>query len=353
MAAPKATLLADAIRTGRFDAAYALTGDNDFRKEEALRQVLESATEPSTRDFNVDVIRGGEADPQHLETALGALPMLAERRVVVVRDAGALRKAAAARLDTYLGNPSASTVLVLVYAAGADVPEAVSRRVAVIPLEQLSGDQLRRWITRQAKTAHRVEIAPEAAGLLQEAVGNDLLELAGELDKLASFTEGARIDTDAVAAVVGVRPGETIVSLLEAVAARDVRRSLALVGPVIRQPKITGVNVVMSLAAMTLGIGWCRAQRDGGADPTRLQREGFGVARRVGAFLDPRAPSARIGSWVRASANWSRADVDAALEALLAADTALKQTRVASEEQIVSTAVLAACAGSGRAPAAA
>jgi DNA polymerase III subunit delta len=354
MAAPKAeTILADAIKTGRFDPVYALSGDNDFRKEEALRQLLQKATDAATRDFNVDFIRGSEADPQHLEVVLGALPMMAERRVVVIRDPGALKKAAMSRLEQYLDDPSPSTVLVMVFPAGADVPAALGRRATIVSLEQLSADRLRKWIIRQGKTAHHVEITPEAAELLQEVVGNDLVELEGELDKLSSYTEGERIDADAVSAVVGVRPGETIVSLLEAVAGRDVRRSLALVSPVLRQPKITGVNLVMSLAAQSLGIGWCRARRDAGADPSTLQREGFGVARRVLPFMDPRAPSARINAWVRASADWTLADVEAALDALLAADMALKQTRVASEEQVVSTAVLAACAGNGRASAAA
>src|ERR687891_1609392 len=110
MAAPKAeTLLAEAIKTGRFDPVYCLVGENDFRKEEALRQVLGSATDPSTRDFNLDVLRGSDADPQALEVALSSLPMMAERRVVVVRDPAALRKQARTRLMAYLENPSTTT----------------------------------------------------------------------------------------------------------------------------------------------------------------------------------------------------------------------------------------------------
>ena len=72
------------------------------------------------------------------------------------------------------------------------------------------------------------------------------------------------------------------------------------------------------------------------------------VARRIASFLDPRPVATRVTVWTRASADWTRADVESTLEALLAADVALKETRVASEEQIVSTAVLAACAGSER-----
>ncbi|CAN5314001.1 DNA polymerase III subunit delta [soil metagenome] len=349
MAAPKGeALLAEAIKTGNFDPVYCLFGDNDFRKEEALRQILATAIDPVTRDFNVDVLRGSETDASTLETALGSVPMIAERRVVVLRDPGALKKQPRCALDAYLAKPAADTTLVLVYPSGSDVPAVIERRCVSVKIEALGGERLIKWIVRQAKTAHATEITRDAAELLHEAVGDDLMELASELDKLSSYSDGSPIDSAAVTAVVGVRPGETLSSLLDAVADRDPRRALLLTGPVLRQPKITGVTLVMALAAQTLGIGWCRARRDAGAASSLIQREVFGVARRVAPFLDPRPFATRATVWVRASADWSAADVESALNALLAADVALKETRVASEEQIVSTAVLAACAGSER-----
>jgi DNA polymerase III subunit delta len=349
MAAPKGEkLLADAIRTRSFDPVYCLTGDNDFRKEEALRQILSTAVDPATRDFNVDVLRGSDTDASTLETALSSVPMMAERRVVILRDPGALKKQTRSALDAYLAKPAADTTLVLVYPSGADVPASVDRACVNVKIDAVGGERLIKWIVRQAKTAHGTEITRDAAELLQEAVGDDLTELASELDKLSSYSDGAPIDPAAVTAVVGVRPGETLSSLLDAVADRDLSRALSLAGPVLRQPKITGVTLVMALSAQMLGIGWCRARRDAGAASSLIQREVFGIARRVAPFLDPRPIATRASVWLRASADWSSADVDSALNALLAADVALKETRVASEEQIVSTAVLAACAGNVR-----
>jgi hypothetical protein len=48
-----------------------------------------------------------------------------------------------------------------------------------------------------------------------------------------------------------------------------------------------------------------------------------------------------------AARDWSTDECDRAVQALLAADVALKESRVSSEEQIVSTAVLAICAAAG------
>jgi DNA polymerase-3 subunit delta len=349
MAAPKAdTLLADAIKTGKFEPVYCLHGENEFRKDEALRQIINSASDPATRDFNVDVLRAGETDAETLEAALGTLPMLAERRVVVLRDPSALKKQARTTLDRYLGNPSPDTVLVLVVPADEAVPKGVEEHARVVELQPITDERLIKWIIRHARTAHDVEIQHDAADLLQRAVGPDLLELTGELDKLASYATSGVIDTAAVSAVVGARPGETMGDLLDAVAARDVKRALALVAPVLRQPKGTGVMAIMTLTVHVVGIGWCRARRDAGVSTGALERAAFALARRVPPFLSHHPAGARASAWARASGNWPLADVDAALEAFLAADIALKETRVASDEQIVSTAILAACAGAER-----
>ena len=78
-------------------------------------------------------------------------------------------------------------------------------------------------------------ITPGAVDLLISAVGNDLPQLAAELDKLASYASGSEIDEDAVGAVVGVRRGETLGDLLDRVLAHDAPGALALVDHVLAQ----------------------------------------------------------------------------------------------------------------------
>jgi DNA polymerase-3 subunit delta len=344
-------LLADAIKTGRFEPVYCLCGDNEFRKDEAVRQIINRATDQGTRDFNVDQLRSSEIDPELLEASLTTVPMMSDKRVVVLRDPGALKKSARAVLDRYLQSPAPSTVLVLVIPAGSEPSPEIVDRASTFEIDTLTGARLTKWIVRQAKTTHGVEIDPDAAELLQQAAGTDLMELAGEIDKLASYADGQRIDAAAVSSVVGVRRGETIVDLLDAVARRDSTAAVNLTPIVLRQPKMTGVSVVMALAVQMLGIGFCRARRDAGANIAALERAVFPHARRHFFAVYP-APGPAATVWARASAGWSLADVDVALQALFAADAALKETRVASDEQIVSTAVLGACAAAERAVAA-
>ena len=67
-----------ALTCGIFDRAYLFHGDDEFQKEERVRALVASATVASTRDFNLDVQRGGETDAPSLVLALNALPVMAE-----------------------------------------------------------------------------------------------------------------------------------------------------------------------------------------------------------------------------------------------------------------------------------
>jgi DNA polymerase-3 subunit delta len=62
----------------------------------------------------------------------------------------------------------------------------------------------------------------------------------------------------------------------------------------------------------------------------------------------PKAPTGRpwgdaVATWRRHASDWDTASIDRALDALLAADVALKETRVSSEEQILATLILTMC----------
>src|SRR6266550_7225973 len=105
--------LRDAIKRRSFDGAYYITGEDDYQKEDAVRQLIEAAVDPGSRDFNLDVRRAADVDAETLSVLLSTPPMLAERRVLVVRQAGSLKKEARKVLDEYLKNPAPDLLLVL------------------------------------------------------------------------------------------------------------------------------------------------------------------------------------------------------------------------------------------------
>jgi DNA polymerase-3 subunit delta len=345
-------ILRDAIRDKQFAAVYYLFGEDDFLKEQAVQQLVEAAVDPATRDFNLEVRRGGDLDAETLGSLLGTPPMMAERRVLVVRDVGALRRDARALLDRYIKSPAVDAVVILVTPAGAKTDRALSATATGLEFEPLTGDRVPKWITYRAEAELGTPITPDAVALLQNAVGTDLAQLAVELDKLASFTGGGVIDEAAVAAIVGVRRGETLGAFLDAVGARDAVTALDLLPGVLAQPKASAVTIVMALTAQTLAVAWARARRQRGLAPGRLAGELFGLLKEAGSAYTGRPWGEAVDAWARAAARPDEDDadgrmLDAALDALLAADFALKETRLSSDEQLLTNLVLTLCTTQG------
>ncbi|HKH93034.1 MAG TPA: DNA polymerase III subunit delta [Gemmatimonadaceae bacterium] len=335
-----------ALKKRVFDPVYYLFGEDDFLKEQAARDVIAAAADPATRDFNLEIRRANELDAESLDALLSTPPMLAERRVVVLRDVDKMKKGVRVLLDRYLTRPAQDTVLVLVAPSGAKADKTLSERAIAVEFAPLTGDRLPRWVTYHAQHALSRTMTPEAVTLLLEAVGGDLAQLAVELEKLASYAPET-IDERAVAAVVGVRRGESLGDLLDAVAAKDVNTALGLIPIVLQLPKTTAVSIVMAMTVQTLALGYGEASLASGTSPRGLFNELMALLKDTGAF--PHRPwGEAVNAWTKHAAHWTAVEIDAALRALLAADAALKETRLSSPEQLLTTLVLALCGRSSR-----
>ena len=330
-----------ALKKREFDPVYYFHGDDDFLKDGSVREVIAAAVDPSTRDFNLEVRRGGDIDAEALDSLLSTPPMLAERRVVVIREADKLRKAARTLLDGYLKRPSPDTMVLLVTAAGVKADRGLSDRSTAVEFAPLAGDRMLKWVVFHTETALGRTITPGAVSLLVEAVGDDLSQLAVELEKLASFSD-ATIDEAAVSSIVGVRRGESIGDLLDAIGARDAPTALALLPVVLEQPKTSAVTIVMQLTTQTLALAYAQSLRAKGTPIRNFYNEFVALLRETGAF--PGRPwGDAFNAWTRNSERWTPVELDDALTALLTVDEALKDTKVSSDDQLLTSLVLTLC----------
>ena len=362
-ASPQRTVLA-AIQSRKFEPVYYLFGDDDYLKDAAVHDLLDAAIDPSTRDFNCEIRRGSDLDAEAVSSLLATPPMLAERRAVVVRDVTTLKKAARAQLDRYLAHPAGDTLLLLTSPAGTKADAALMSASTSLNYAPLTPERVRKWISHHAMSVHKITITEDASELLQQAVGNELHALAAELDKCASYalavheqravdsrgeSSGARveIDSDAVTAVVGVRRGETVTDLLDAVARHDAAAAITLVNHVLGQPKVTAVQVVMMLSTQAFALAYGRARRDAGTPTNKLPGEYFTFLKEAGGY--PGRPWGEAASaWTKVTDQWSAAACERALALLLEADIALKETTVSTAEQTLMSLVLSLCALRGR-----
>lgn len=324
--------LAAGLKKGQFDPAYYFHGPEDVLKEDAVRYLLDRALDPALRDFNFDQRSAGQLDPDAIADLCNTLPMMAERRVVLVRDVEQWKRKTKARsaFVRYLENPAPETVVVLVQGAGEEGEDKELVKAAVsVRFDTPTIAEAQKWLDRQA-AARGIAFAPGAAEHLLKCTGAELGAIRLELDKLAALPEGSEISVERVGELVGVRHGETQFDWRDAVLDGDAARAVGLLSPVLDQSGMSGVKLVTLLGTSLVGVAVTRAAYDRKLRGAALERAAFDALRAARPW--------GLGNWKEEAARWARwaegwpaGRLRRALQETLAADQALKNTTLTDE----------------------
>jgi DNA polymerase III delta subunit len=334
------------LAKGEVQPVYYFFGDEELLKDDAVRRIMELAVEAPTRDFNLDRRRAPELSADQFRSLVETPPMLVARRCVVLTEVECLQQkrpkqqSLRAAVTRYVARPSPETVLVLVQSAGERLDPELGRGASLVDFEILEPARIRKWIHHRAKEKEGgLTLEDDAARLLQDAVGDDLPQLAAELAKLAGAIQGRVVTVADVADLVGVRHGETAGDFVYAVTGRRFSDAAAMVPRLLAGPGNTGVRLLTSLGTALVGLALARAHLDAGGSRAAVRDRMFG------AIKETRLPG--LGNWGEAAARWvddaarwSAAELDQGLAALLRADARLKTTTVSGEAGIVAEAVL-------------
>jgi len=221
--------LMDQLEKGRIDPVYFFSGDEGYLKEEAIRALIARVIDPGTEAFCLDVLRGDDSDATTILTAASMVPMMTDRRVVVVRDFHRLPQADREAVVEYSERPAPSTVLILetprVNLKTKLYDRLAARGVSVV-FYPLFPERIPPWLQQHARQYGK-RLSPEAAHQLQAIVGTDLGELAGELEKLAVFVGGRdAISAGDVESTLGPVRAGSVFDIAEAVGEKDLAKAL-------------------------------------------------------------------------------------------------------------------------------
>jgi DNA polymerase-3 subunit delta len=336
------------LKTGELAPVYYLHGAEDVLKDEAVRMILDRALDPGLRDFNLDQRSAGQLDPEEIHSLCNTLPMLAERRVVVLREVEGWKRKTKGRAEflRYLEHPSRETVVVLVQGSGEDTEDReLSRDAYTVRFDPLPADKAEKWVLRRAGQLG-LTLEPEAARHLVRSVGSDLGALQSELAKLASLPSEEVLSPERVGELVGVRHGETMWDWREAVLNGEPGRAVTLLAPVLAQPGVSGVKLVTQLGTALVGLGIARAIYDKGSRGRSLEDAVFKVLLRNRPFglLGYKEEAAR---WARLAPRWPLPRIRAALRLARTTDEGLKNTTVSDERGLLTDLVLQVTVGQG------
>jgi DNA polymerase-3 subunit delta len=182
------------LEKGELPAVVAFGGDERVFVDEALVAVRARVLSGGLADFNHDRVSARDRRAVEVVALCNTLPVMAPRRLVEVRDAGAFVDADLEALAGYLEAPNAETVLALVFDdidLRDKLPKLLDKSKAAVlcRFDHPKDRDMPRLVERRAKR-HKLTLQPGAADALALTVGTDLTLLERAFEKLAIAVEG-------------------------------------------------------------------------------------------------------------------------------------------------------------------
>jgi DNA polymerase-3 subunit delta len=238
------------LRQGELGPLYFVYGKERFLVDRAVDLLRQRVLDPRTKDFNYELFTGKDARAASIVQAARTLPMMARRRLVLVRDLDEMKADEMAQLVPYVTAPCRETCLVLV-ADKADqrlkLVAACKKHGVLLKLDPLYERELPGFVREEAR-ARGVKFEPGAAELLCDEIGADLGQLADAVERLAIFVGGDRaVSAGDVEATVASTRQRSVFELANAVGEGSRARALEVLGAMLASRE-SGVRIVALLA---------------------------------------------------------------------------------------------------------
>lgn len=243
-------LVAD-IKNGNIKPIYLLMGEEPYYIDKISEFIEETILTEEERGFNQMVLYGRDVAVEDIVSNAKRFPMMAERQVVIVKEAQDLSRTFD-KLDDYAKNPQPSTVLVLCYKYKTvdkrkAVYKAIKKSGVVFESKKLYDNQVPDWIKR-VLSPRGYAITPKASQLLVEFLGTDLGKINNELEKLQIvLPKNTQITPEHIEENIGISKDYNNFELRKAIGARDSVKAFKIVQYFADNPKDNPMVVTVAL----------------------------------------------------------------------------------------------------------
>jgi DNA polymerase-3 subunit delta len=175
------------IKGSKIAPIYFLMGEEAYYIDIISDYIESHVLSEEEKGFNQMVLYGKDVSIQDIVSNAKRYPMMAERQVIIVKEAQNLIKTIEQLVD-YAKNPQPTTVLVFNYKYKTldkrkALYKTLSKSAVVFESKKIYEDKIPSWIQNFLRPK-QLTITPKASSMLTEFLGNDLSKIANELTKL-------------------------------------------------------------------------------------------------------------------------------------------------------------------------
>jgi len=229
------------VKNGIFKPVYLLMGEEPYYPDLVCNAIVDNCLQEWEKDFNETICYGTDVDVETVISEARRFPMMAERQLVVLKEAQAMK--GLEDLSIYCQNPLDSTVLVIfMRGASADKRKSLYKSVlkvgTIVESLPLRDYEVSRWIGDYF-TENGLSITPDAAAIMGEFAGTDLSKIALETSKMMkSLPEGTKnVKVEDVEKNIGVSRQFSIFELTKELSYRNAAKALRVAAYIGEAPR--------------------------------------------------------------------------------------------------------------------
>jgi DNA polymerase III, delta subunit len=220
------------LKKNNYSPIYYLSGEVPYFIDLISNYIEENVLSEEEKAFNQQVIYGKDITIDSLIHYAREYPMMAQRRVIIVKEAQELSRTIA-QLLPYVENPSPTTLLVLCYKYGKiDGKTKLAKELkkyVYFEGKKLYENDTAKWISSYLKESGYT-ITQIASQLLISFLGTDLSRIANELNKLKIIlTKGTEITPAHIEQNIGISKDFNVYELQNAIGQKDIPKAIQII----------------------------------------------------------------------------------------------------------------------------
>lgn len=240
------------LQEGKFRPVYYLMGEESYYIDKICDYITENVLQPEERDFNQTILFGSDVTASQIADTCRRYPMMAERQVVIVKEAQNLKNTEA--LEKYLKQPMQTTVLVICHKNGKidgrkrEYVKAIQQAGILFESAKLRDRDLPQFIEKYL-AVRKASIDPKSTQLIADAIGADLSRLTSELDKvlISLPEESRRVTPQVVEDQIGVSKDFNGFELRDAIVNRNIFKANQIMNYFDKNPKAGSIYSFLPL----------------------------------------------------------------------------------------------------------
>ncbi|TYP95446.1 DNA polymerase III, delta subunit [Fodinibius salinus] len=250
----------DELHSEERKPVYFFYGDEEFFLDK-LQEAVEELIPEDQKDFNFDLLYGRDVSPEKVLSIIRSYPMMADQRIVILRNFSELKSYAATDegyegevndLIPYLEQPNPTTLFVCIDtqkpSGRSKIGKAFKKHAGFHEFEEVPDYRLPDWIIAWARDQHGKKIAPPAAQMLSQYVGNNLKLLSTEIDKVCTFMDTSEtIKESHIKKVIGLYREYSVFELKDAVIERNLEEALFIAEQMLQHSKANTGEIIRSV----------------------------------------------------------------------------------------------------------